>query len=130
MTKKKKNKVWANEVLPDLQIPDQSPESLRSLAKDIATNLVFVNQMIRSNDQSLLGMIFMPLALGALSKYNPASLDNIGMVYEYFSKAGPRSVNGYPMFTSCLFLNKHDADIVIHRVQEIDKMLNGEGEPT
>lgn len=25
---------------------------------------------------------------------------NIGMVYEYMDKAGPRSVNGYPMFMS------------------------------
>lgn len=129
MTKKKKNKIWANEILPNFQIPDQSPESLKKLAKDIATNLVFINQMIRPGDQSLMGMIFMPLALGALSKYNPASLDNIGMVYEYLSKAGPRSVNSYPMFASCLFLNKHDADIVIGRVQEIDKMLNDGQDP-
>lgn len=129
MTKKKKNKVWANEVLPDLKITNQPPESLRKLAKDIATNLVFVNQMIRSNDQSLMGVIFMPLALGALSKYNQPSLNNIGMVYEYFSKAGPRSVNGYPIFTSFLLLNKQDADIVIGRVQEIDKMLNDGHEP-
>jgi hypothetical protein len=35
-------------------------KQVRKLAKDIATNLVFVNQMIRSSDQSLMGVISQP----------------------------------------------------------------------
>jgi len=35
-------------------------------------------------------------------------LQNIGVIYEYISKAGPRSINGYPCFFSFRILNKAD----------------------
>lgn len=33
---------------------------------------------------------------------------NIGMIYEDYSKAGPRSMNGYPMFMSCQLVSIDD----------------------
>jgi len=35
-------------------------------------------------------------------------LKNIGMVYEYYDKAGPRSINGYPIFMSMKILSIDD----------------------
>jgi hypothetical protein len=35
-------------------------------------------------------------------------MEDIGMLYEYNDKAGPRGINGYPMFTSCNIVSKAD----------------------
>jgi hypothetical protein len=37
-----------------------------------------------------------------------AFIENIGMVYEENSKAGPRSINGYPIFFGCKIVSKED----------------------
>ena len=37
-----------------------------------------------------------------------AYLENIGMLYEDYSKAGPMAINGYPMFMSCKILSIED----------------------
>jgi hypothetical protein len=42
---------------------------------------------------------------------------DVGIVYEYYDKAGPRGINGYPMFTSCRILHREDWDIVRPAVQ-------------
>ena len=39
-------------------------------------------------------------------------LSELGMVWEYYSKAAPRSVNGLPIFFSARFLNRSDTDRV------------------
>ena len=35
-------------------------------------------------------------------------LEKLGVIYEYYSKAGPRGINGYPIFYSFCILNKSD----------------------
>jgi hypothetical protein len=37
-----------------------------------------------------------------------AYIKNIGMLYEYYSEAGPRGVNGYPIFYSCKIVTIED----------------------
>jgi hypothetical protein len=72
------------------------------------------------------GMVFMPLALmnrelvESVNKFmrdcdmpqvvpvEPGLPADLGMIWEYMSKAGPRSVNGVPMFMSMRFLSKDD----------------------
>ena len=34
--------------------------------------------------------------------------NNIGMLYESYDKAGPRSINGFPMFFSCKIVSSED----------------------
>jgi hypothetical protein len=36
--------------------------------------------------------------------------DEIGLIYEYLDKAGPRCINGCPIFMSCRIMSKSDAD--------------------
>lgn len=36
-------------------------------------------------------------------------IKNIGMVYEYYSEAGPTAINGYPCFYSCKLVSIDDA---------------------
>jgi hypothetical protein len=49
--------------------------------------------------------------------------DSVGMIYENMSEAGPRSINGYPMFMSCKLLNKTDTETVIKIAQRIQEAV-------
>lgn len=49
-------------------------------------------------------------------------INNIGMVYEYYDKAGPRSINGYPIFMSMHILSKEDTKRFIEMYQKYEEM--------
>jgi hypothetical protein len=57
----------------------------------------------------------------ALSLWEHAAewVKDAGIIYEYISAAGPRSINGYPMFTSCRKLNKEDTQTMIKYYNEL-----------
>ena len=83
-------------------IPIMDEKNLRELAMDICDGKVFHDRMIDPNRfQQDVGMVFMPLALGGME-----GLKGIGLMYEYYDKAGPRSVNGMPCFFSCRILHR------------------------
>jgi hypothetical protein len=42
---------------------------------------------------------------------------NLGVIYAYMSDAGPRGINGYPMFTSCGFLHTEDWKVVLAAIK-------------
>lgn len=48
--------------------------------------------------------------------------NNIGMLYENHSKAGPMSINGYPIFMGCVIVSKHDTDRFIEMYNKYIKM--------
>ncbi|NBR00993.1 MAG: hypothetical protein EBT97_11190, partial [Actinobacteria bacterium] len=56
---------------------------------------------------------------------------DLGVVYESYDKAGPRGINGYPMFTSLCMLHCEDWEIVRAAVireqqrRESDDLLGG-----
>jgi len=59
--------------------------------------------------------------------FNATRLRNLGVIYEYYSEAGPRCCNGYPCFFSCHIINKADwirAHAAI--VRELDRRENME----
>jgi hypothetical protein len=47
---------------------------------------------------------------------------NIGMIYEDYSKAGPLSVNGYPMFMSCKIVSIEDTERFLEKYKKYEKM--------
>ena len=49
-------------------------------------------------------------------------LKNIGMLYEEYSKAGPMSMNGLPMFLSCKIVSVEDTKRFIEKYQRYEKM--------
>ena len=115
---------WAVGALKPKSIPSLSEEALTQLAKDIATNLVFTSDHIRREEwDNILGMVFMSIVLGAFSDYTEEARKDIGMIYEYYDKAGPRSINGYPTFFSFRILNVKDRLIVWEKVEKIRKAL-------
>ena len=50
--------------------------------------------------------------------------DQLGIVWEYYCKAYPKGVNGYPVFMSCNLMHKEDWEEVLPVLQEKQKMLN------
>lgn len=89
------------------QIPPK--KDLKQIAIDLYDGKIFCDAMISEHDGSrMIGAIFLPLMLGAITSEEDAK--DIGMVYEYLSEAGPRSINGYPIFFSCKFLRKNEME--------------------
>lgn len=92
----------------------KTEEELKKLAVDIVEGSVFSN-LHHMKDMKDLEMVFMPIALGAFSEFTEEELKDVGLIYEYLDKAGPRSVNGMPSFFSFRFLSRTDT----HKVCEI-----------
>ena|SRR5271157_157264 len=82
----------------------KTDEQLKQLAKDIFTGLVFTNNHIPPDDPMALGIVFMPLVMMNDEQQAEFTAKQPGMVYEYLDKAGPREMNGLPMFTSLQFI--------------------------
>ena len=106
------NKAWAVGALKPQNVENRSAEELSQIAKDIVTNLVFTDRHIRDFDSGLLPTIFMPVALGAFAECSEAYVNDVGMLFEYYDKSFPRSINGYPIFSSLQILSKHDAKLI------------------
>ena len=101
----------------------------RQLALDIMDGKIFGTWNVRKTDgPETIGMIFMPLVLGAkLPK-------GVAHIYEYLSEAGPRSINGYPCFMSLRMLMKEDATAIFPMMDELkkqrDAFMKGEDNAT
>lgn len=97
-------------------------EELKQVAVDIYDGKIFSDRHFSSPEeaQSLISVVFMPLGMGALKTKKQVA--DLGLVYEYFDKAGPRAVNGFPMFMSCRFLNKADAKKMFGFFEEYKKL--------
>lgn len=101
-------------------LKSKTDAELKDLAMAIVKNEVFTNCHL--DTPSDISIVFMPLAFGL--NLPEEDLNDVGMVYEYNSKAGPRSVNGYPVFTSLNLLNKADFKKVNEKINEINQALS------
>jgi|ERR1043166_2333163 hypothetical protein len=101
--------------------PDLSADELNTLVRDFVAGRVFTNAHVR--DPHLLGTIFMPLGLGAFSGVPPEKLATVGMIYEYMDRAGPRSINGYPMFLSFRVLSVGDASRLFAMAKKMEEAM-------
>jgi hypothetical protein len=94
-----------------------SEEALRKLAQEIVEGKVFTDRDMRKADQmggTMLGMIFMPVLL---MQSPGVYLADAGLLYEYWDQAGPRSINGYPIFFSVRKVIKKDMPALEHYVK-------------
>jgi hypothetical protein len=100
-----------------------SREDLKVLAIDMLAGLVFTDRHIKQIDAHMLGSVFMVAGLGGLTGWNA---EKIGLVYQYMDRAGPRSVNGYPIFMSMRMLHIDQMDelkaLVKSLMEAIDKV--------
>tara|TARA_R110000824_G_scaffold253738_1_gene442784 strand:- start:640 stop:1002 length:363 start_codon:yes stop_codon:yes gene_type:complete len=107
---------------------DRSPEVLKTLAKEYHNNLIFTDRQVRPDDRSQINMIFMGLIFlsGKMADDFKLQVENgdIDMLWEYNSEAGPRSINGYPCFTSLRTMSKREAKVFWYYVRKIETLMN------
>lgn len=102
----------------------KTEQELKQIAVDFAEGKIFSNLHLTSDhDQHLLPMIFMPLALGA-DLAEKAQSGECYMIYEYIDKAGPRGINGYPIFFSLRYISKAEYVIMMQHYNNYVDMKN------
>lgn len=80
-------------------------KDLKQLAMDIVEGKVFGTWDMREGDVKLIPNIFMPSLF-----YEGDMPEDTVHFYEYLNLAGPRSINGYPIFHSMYILNKKELE--------------------
>lgn len=97
----------------------KTDEELRQLAMDIAENKVFTDRHLQQHEYNLINMIFMPLGLMDKETLMKFLTPPPGMIYEYYSEALPRGINGLPMFSSVKSLSREESDKIHPMIVEI-----------
>ena len=95
-------------------------EELKKLAVDIVNGKVFTSLHLEGDDMNLLGHIFTPCLFGALEEIDTS---NLGLIYEYLDKAGPRSINGYPTFFSMKILSMADNEKLFEYMNKYRELM-------
>jgi len=106
------------------KFPEMTITEKNRLARDIATEKVFMDIFVRKEDAHHLATIFIPMGLMSWDGWTEEDKAQLGGVYEYMSEASPRSINGYPSFFSCKLLHKDDRMYVLEKAREIRKLLD------
>lgn len=96
--------------------PRLTEKGLHDLARDIVTNVVYI-----SNDEHV--DLTFPVMMFAAPKMKKREINNIGALYERWSKAGPTAINGRPMFWSCMLLHKGDLAPLLDEVARLKEVL-------
>ena len=85
-----------------------SDEDLKEFVLDYCDRRIFTDQHITSGRVRDVGMVFMVLGLGAGAGMRKEDIDQVGLIWEHMSKAGPRAINGMPTFLSARLMHKDD----------------------
>ena len=72
--------------------------------------------------EHMLTLVFPIIAVGGLAELDPTT---VGNVVENIDKAGPRAVNGYPMFFSCRVIHVEDWHTIVERYTRAKAALDG-----
>lgn len=106
---------------PASKIPRMSTEDLSKFVEDALSGAVFTSAQIPPSKDSVLPMVFLPLALGGLANLSKKDLNEIGIFWEYYNKSLPRSINGLPIFMSAHVMHKDDWKIAYDTIQKEQK---------
>jgi hypothetical protein len=89
----------------------KSREDLKKIAIDFADGKIFTSDLLP--DMNLLPQVFVPIALNCFKDIPEEDIKKgkLWVIYEYYDKAGPRSINGYPIFFSLNYLSKEEAEV-------------------
>lgn len=110
--------------VPDLAATQVRASTLKTLARDIVEGRVFCTYAMPAEAMRLLPMIFLPLAFMAPAERQKLINQDIAFFYEYYDKAGPQAVNGYPIFTSVRYLAPDEEDVLVSYLREIHLAFN------
>ena len=88
----------------------RTDEELKKIAMDIVDDKIFTSDMVRNPSE--IGMVFMPVLLGGLKDMDEDKKKDVRVLFEYYSEAMPRGINGYPTFPSVQILFKEEVPII------------------
>lgn len=95
----------------------RTDEELKQIAKDCVDGKIFTSSMVKDNDS--LSMVFMPLIFMNEEQSKEFEKAIPYMLFEYYDKAGPRSINGMPIFYSFQQLSKQECEKLQDYVNKI-----------
>jgi len=97
---------------------NKTDQEIAQLAMDIVDEKVFGSWDLKGAEfSSILPLIFMPLMFIEEDTKEQVLKADTAHLYEYFSEASPRSVNGYPIFFSFRMLSKENSNQVFEKVE-------------
>jgi hypothetical protein len=106
-------------------VSSMTDSEVRQLALDIVQGRVFTSLHILSEDfAGVASMVFLPIALGGQEIIDEFKRNDVAMVWEYIDKAGPRSINGYPIFFSFRCVTRADAARVRAKHEEFAAVMD------
>ncbi len=111
---------------PPAIYPSLTEEKVREYARAILEGHLFSEAHIRPQDaRAVMSMVFMPLALGDWSPEVIGAMEKNppGMCFAWMKDTFPRSINGYPIFSSCFFLSREDTERVWTKYEQMRKAL-------
>lgn len=115
--------VESGEVSGEDEYQPLAEEKISEIAKGIVANEVFISWQISERDQHMLGMIFMPLMFMDELTTKQMQNNKITHLWAKMNTAGPRGINGYPIFSGMGMLNQDDARRIHEKVVKIEKLL-------
>lgn len=96
-------------------------DEVKELALGIMSGAIFTDRSLGEHNNHMLGSVFMPFLFmdDDLRKQTMKTLlpkgeksKKMGMIYEFMDKAGPRSVNGLPIFHTMHVIGPDDVSRV------------------
>lgn len=124
MAKAKQPEIETGEVSGDSQYRSLDEAELKELAIACVNGHVFGSWMVPENDTHLLPSIFMVLVFLEDIERKKMKRDGVVHVYEWMKEAGPRSINGYPIFMSARFLNQEDSTRLSAKMKQVREALD------
>lgn len=99
-------------------------ELVKEIAVKYQSGDIFGSWQIAEHDMHLVSSIFMPLVF--IDEITRKEFLRDGRLYYYseMKEAGPRSINGYPMFMSLSSLNLDDVKRVLAKAEAIQKAID------
>jgi hypothetical protein len=99
--------------------------AVKDIAMDLYKNDIFVSQqLIDAGQGDLMSMVFMASIFGGPEMVEAYEREGVEVLYEYYSEAGPRGINGYPMFFSHRVLDREDWNRVVDKWKKIKAAMD------
>jgi hypothetical protein len=102
----------------------KTDDELKQIAKDIFSHKIFTSTMLREGDERLLSSVFMPVLFMEKEQIEELEKNDVVAFYEYFDEAGPRSVNGYPIFMSANTLTRSEYNRTMEFYKQVKEKMD------
>ena len=101
----------------------KTDEELKEIAMGINAGTIFTDRHIPEDQSEMIGIIFIIISLMDEKMRKEWIASKPGMIYEYMSAAGPRTINGFPSFMSMHILTQEETKKVFDYMSKIKEAV-------